>query len=124
GLVQLAAVDGIGAGGTDVAGGDIDDLTFLAIRTDTDHTLGSRSGAGKRTIDTVQRCTGLGGRGTVGGGITQYHAVGLRGTHAVTDDKGVVLLDCVVVAQCRRVAPGQGRGCTGAALLANRVTGT
>ena len=74
---QLAAIDGIGAGGVELACGDIADLPFGAHAADTDDTGGC--GPGKGICDSADGRTGSGDC-TSGGAVgTQCDSSGVAG---------------------------------------------
>ena len=102
--IELAAVDGIRAGGTDCAGSHVDDLALCACCAHAHHAFGGCALACKDVSRAVEPDTGFGGGCTVGAGVAQHHAVGLRGGDRVAQYKGVVLSNGVVVTHRIRIA--------------------
>ena len=113
--MQLAAVDGIGAGFTNQAGGHILHTPLFTHITHTHHAC--RSGTGK-----LIGCA-INGGGSIGGGTrslgsgcgnrsrtaTQIHRVGRRGCHIITQYKaiigghGIIVTDCVTALAANRI---------------------
>ena len=94
--VELAAVYGIGASAGDIAGCYVDDLTFPALSTDTDHAY--RAGACEAAVFT---CSAVG----EGNGALRFIRSGPIGRSAAKDD--TVMLGCRnVAAQDKRIYLG------------------